>query len=324
MGRDMTQAPGQSGSGNGQPTFLDKIEQIAKIFATGAIPIIVGVGGWIIQTSIEHDKERAAKVQQDQQSAVDKEKISLEYVKIAKDILTSTEKDVPQELTKWSWRLLDGVSPVKFDKEDLNRLIARGERIPTPTASSSFSSLAPEYDQMFNGMRLIETPQKIDPIVDKLLEGKARYTEVEKRTGVPWFVVGLVHYEETGFNFQTHLHNNDPLTARTVNVPIGRPPQGEPPFAWEDSAADALQLGGATGVQDWSIARILYLMERHNGFGYRRSRQINSPFLWNCTSYYAKGYYVSTGQFDPEAVPQRCGAAPLLKRLIDRQLIALK
>jgi lysozyme family protein len=227
-------------------------------------------------------------------------------------------------LTKWSWRLLDGVAPVKFDKDDLNRLIARGERIPTPTASSIFSALASEYDQMFIGIKLVETTQKIDPIVDKLVAGRARYSEVEKRTGVPWFMIGLIHYAEADFNFGTHLHNNDPLTARTVSVPAGRPTQGEPPFAWEDSASDALQMTGISRTQDWSIARVLYEIERFKGIGYRRSRQINSPFLWNCTSYYTKGYYVSSGSFDPEAVPPRCGAAPLLKRLMDRQLVALK
>ncbi len=318
----MTQAPGQSGKE--QPTFLDKTEQVAKIFATAAVPVIVGVGGWIIQTTVEHDKERAAIVQQEQQRAVDKDKISLEYVKIAKDILTSTEKDVPQELTKWSWQLLDGVSPVKFNKDDLNRLIARGERIPTPTVSSSLSALAPEYDQMFSSVKLVEATKRIDPIVDKIVASKARYSEVERKTGAPWFVVGIIHYEEADFDFGAHLHNGDPLTARTIKVPAGRPTQGEPPFAWEDSASDALQMRGSAAIQDWSTTQILYFMERYNGFGYRRNHQINSPFLWNCTSYYTKGYYGNDHDFDPEGVPPRCGAAPLLKRLMDRQLIALK
>src|SRR5437870_4838633 len=32
----------------------------------------------------------------------------------------------------------------------------------------------------------------------------------------------------------------DPLTPRTTHEPKGRPSAGNPPFAWEDSAADAL------------------------------------------------------------------------------------
>lgn len=319
----MTQAPGHTEASSGSSSFLDKAEQVAKIFATGAIPIIVGVGGWIIQTTIEHDKERAAIVQQEQQRAVDKDKISLEYVKIAKDILTSSEKDIPQELTTWSWRLIDGVSPVKFNRDDLDRLIARKERIPTPTVSSSFLSLASEYDQLFTSVKLVGGNQKIDAIVDRLLESKTQYTDLEAKTGVPWFVIGVIHYVQTGFNFQTHLHNDDPLTARTVRVPAGRPRTGQPPFTWADSAADALELAGAKNISDWSIARVLFEIERYNGFGYRR-HQINSPFLWNCTSYYTKGNYVSDGIFDPEAVPPRCGAAAVLKRLMDRQIVAFK
>jgi len=278
----MTLAPKQTETGQSPPlrSPLDNIEQGAKIFATAAIPVIIALGGWAIQATIEHDKEQ-----------VDKDKISLEYVKIAKDILTSTEKDVPAELTTWSWRLLDGVSPIKFDKGDLDRLIARKERIPAPSvpsASFDFLSLAPEYDQMFNSMRLTGGNERLDAAVGKLLAGKDRYAEVEKRTGVPWFIVGVVHYLETGLNFQTHLHNDDPLNARTVHVPAGRPRTGQPPFTWEDSAQDAFELTGVTKVPDWSIARVLYELERYNGWGYRR-RQVNSPYLWNCTSQYTKG-----------------------------------
>jgi hypothetical protein len=189
----LTLTPGQSEIGRAQPSrsLLDNIEQGAKIFATAAIPVIVALGGWAIQATIEHDKEQAAKIQQEQQSALDKDKISLEYVKIAKDILTSTEKDVPAELTTWSWRLLDGVSPIKFDKGDLDRLIARKERIPAPSVPSTsfdFLSLAPEYDQMFNGVRLTGGNEKLEAAAEKLLEGKVRYANVENRTGVPWLL----------------------------------------------------------------------------------------------------------------------------------------
>jgi lysozyme family protein len=133
----------------------------------------------------------------------------------------------------------------------------------------------------------------------------------------------MLHYTDRGLDFQTHLHNKDPLTDRTVQVPAGRPKLGQPPFTWEDSASDAVELFGATSTPDWSIARVLYFMERYNGFGYRR-RQVNSPFLWNCTSQYTKGQFVADHVFDPEATPERCGVAALLKRLMDRQLIALK
>jgi hypothetical protein len=178
---------------------LDKIEQAAKIFATTMIPIIVALGGWMIQTTIEHDRERAARIQQDQQSALDKDKISLEYVKIAKEILTSSEQKIPKELTTWSWKLLDGVSPIKFDKDALNRLIEREERIPPPApalAPTNFASLAPEYAQMFKEMKLIKGKRELDSDVMKIVDNKARYDAIEKLTGVPWYVVALIHKEK--------------------------------------------------------------------------------------------------------------------------------
>ena len=69
---------------------------------------------------------------------------------------------------------------------------------------------------------------------------RARYASVSAQTGVPWWVIGLIHMMEAGQSFRCHLHNGDPLTARTVQVPAGRPKTGQPPFIWEESAADAL------------------------------------------------------------------------------------
>jgi lysozyme family protein len=328
----------ENGSIQPPPSRLDNLEQGAKIFATAMIPIIVAFGGWMIERSIEHDRENAAlvqqqaqdaaaKVQQDQQSSLEKEKISLEYVKIAKDILVSTEKDIPAELTKWSWELLNGVSPVKFDEDDLKRLIERKDRIPAPVIPSgssptSFESLAPEYDQMFKDVRLTLNNERLDTVIERIAANKARYVALQTTTGVPWFVVGVVHYLESDLDFTVHLHNGDPLAARTVHAPVGRPKNGQPPFSWEDSAQDAFELSGTNTVRDWSIVRILYELERYNGLGYRR-RQINTPFLWNCTSNYAQGLFNPVGVFDPNLVAAKCGGAALLKRMMDRRLIAL-
>jgi lysozyme family protein len=299
---------------------LDKIEQAAKIFATTMIPIIVALGGWMIQTTIEHDRERAARIQQDQQSALDKDKISLEYVKIAKEILISSEQKIPKELTTWSWKLLDGVSPIKFDKDALNRLIEREERIPPPApalAPTNFASLAPEYAQMFKEMKLIKGKRELDSDVMKILDNKARYDAIEKLTGVPWYVVALIH-KESGFNFNVHLSNGeDPLTSRSVNVPAGRGP-----FAtWEESAVDAVLYDGINRVNEWTIPRVLYELEKFNGFGYRRHGVV-SPYLWSCTSHYSKGRWDAKG-FNPEGMFSRCGAAALLQALIERKLVAL-
>ena len=164
------------------------------------------------------------------------------------------------------------------------------------------------------GRRLAATDARVRAIAD----GKARYDQVANATGVPWYVIGIIHEMEGGLNFTTHLHNGDPLTRRTVQVPAGRPPTGMPPFQWEESAVDALNFDGFAAVRLWSIERIAYQLEAYNGWGYRsRNTRVNSPYLWSATNNYQKGKFVRDGVFDPNAVSAQIGAMALLRRLMD-------
>lgn len=132
--------PGKSKNKIKSISRLDQLEQIAKITATVLVPVVLAIGGWIIQTTIETDKQRATQILSDQQRAVDKERVSLEYVKIAKEVLTASDKALPKELTRWSWKLLNDVSPTKFDAEDLTRLIEGNERIPNKSVTRTFTA----------------------------------------------------------------------------------------------------------------------------------------------------------------------------------------
>jgi lysozyme family protein len=135
-------------------------------------------------------------------------------------------------------------------------------------------------------------------------------------------VIGFVHIADSNGDFTKHLHNGDPLTARTTHVPQGRPIQGEPPFTWEDSARDAINMTGLKNFKDWDLGAILQRLEQYNGFGYR-GHNVNSPYLWNCSDKYEKGRFGSGGGFDPNAVAVNCGAAPIIRRMMDRGLIVL-
>ncbi|MBX4390438.1 hypothetical protein K4H03_30615, partial [Mycobacterium tuberculosis] len=78
------------------------------------------------------------------------------------------------------------------------------------------------------------------------------------------------HGLEASFNFRAHFHNGDfPLTARTRQVPAGRPTRWLPPSDWELSAQDALRLLGYTNQSDWTLERTLFRLEAYNGLGYR-------------------------------------------------------
>jgi len=181
---------------------------------------------------------------------------------------------------------------------------------------NSFEALKAAYEALFgNCAARPEWAGQIAWHRRKLLQYRPQYEAVTARTGAPWWFVGIVHGLEASFNFAAHLHNGDPLTARTVRVPKGRPPVWGPPNDWVSSAADAIAFEGHSGQADWSLARALHRFEGYNGFGYRK-QGINSPYLWSFSNHYEKGKYARDGVYDPDLVSKQCGAAVMLKALI--------
>jgi hypothetical protein len=127
---------------------------------------------------------------------------------------------------------------------------------------------------------------------------------------------------EASLNFTKHLHNGDPLSHRTVHVPAGRPKKGKPPFAWEESAQDALALKGLSAKTEWSLAGTLYQLERYNGWGYRLHHpHVLSPYLWSFSNHYKSGKYIADGTWSDTAISRQCGAAVLLRRMAEKNQI---
>jgi lysozyme family protein len=156
---------------------------------------------------------------------------------------------------------------------------------------------------------------------------RKRHETVQAATEVPWMVIACIHSLEANLSFNGHLHNGDPLTARTVRVPAGHPRFGAPPFSWEDSAVDALQmkLKRMNEISGWSIPECLFFFECYNGWGYRTGEGRNttpanrSPYLWSFTEHYERGKYVHDHVFDRNAVSKQIGAAALLRVLMDME-----
>jgi len=192
-----------------------------------------------------------------------------------------------------------------------------------------------DYINLFDTCRVNSLGLKYAaPKVNEILEHKADYEAVQKRTGAPWFFVACAHYREAGLKWNAHLHNGDPLTARTKRVPKGLPehePHGEPlldkngkqigrSYTWQESAFDAIRHQGLLTWKDWSLPGILFQLESFNGFGYRY-KGINAPYLWSFTNHYTKGYYVKDHVFDPNAVNKQMGVACLLKDMQNRGVL---
>ena len=191
-------------------------------------------------------------------------------------------------------------------------------------ANISFTdALRKEYENLFNSCIIRpERVSAVEVIINNLVANRDRYQNVSDIQGIPWSFVAVIHNMEASLNFTRHLHNGDPLAARTVQVPSGRPKNGNPPFTWEESAADALSIKGLNAQTDWSLSGTLYQLERYNGWGYRQYHpNVLTPYLWCYSNNYSSGKYVADGTWSDTAVSKQCGSAVLLRRMSEMNII---
>ena len=194
------------------------------------------------------------------------------------------------------------------------------EKVPKVTHSWSEN-----YKKLWQTMIIRPEWQKTaDAIAKKIIARQSRYAAGVAGTQVPWWFIAVVHAMECSLRFDQHIHNGDPLTARTVRVPRGRPPAGAPPFTWEESVRNSIAYEKLDKVDDWSLPSVLFHWHRYNGINneYKR-RGIPTPYLWSGSQHYRKGKYVKDGVFDPEAVSAQTGAAVILKAMIELGAVEL-
>jgi lysozyme family protein len=195
------------------------------------------------------------------------------------------------------------------------------EPTPEPPPTSPVPHAA-EYAQYFSSM-VIDSHRlsEIQGIAHKIQQGMSRYQTVAEAVGLTyWPLIGVIHNLESGCDFNTHLYNGDPLTARTVRPPVGRPTTGNPPFMWAFSAIDALRHEGFDKWHDWTIIGMAYMLEKYNGFGYR-PHGVPSPYLWAGSSIYTKGFYTDSG-FDPNLVSRQIGGMTMIRYFFDQGIVA--
>ena len=186
-------------------------------------------------------------------------------------------------------------------------------------------ALRAEYKNLFDSCRINADRQaEVARLAAAIVQRRSRYEAVGTPLSIPWFFIGVIHNMECSQRFDQHLHNGDPLTARTVHVPAGRPAAGDPPFTWEVSATDSLVHEGLDKVTDWGLSGLLYQTEKYNGFGYRtRHPDVLTPYLWSASQHYTRGKFVADGTFDPDAVSKQIGAAVLLRQMVDQGVVSL-
>lgn len=181
-------------------------------------------------------------------------------------------------------------------------------------AEPSFAKLRPIYRQRWNAAN---PAPKWRPAVDRFMaiiyRNRGRYQSVSDETGVPWYFIAAAHMRESSCDFRGVLHNGEHIIGkgrRTTLVPKGRGPF----TSWEEAAVDALRLHGLHKIKDWPIERVLYELERFNGWGYYYKNRV-SPYVWSGTTLYKSGKYVADGVYDPSHVDSQLGCAIILKRV---------
>jgi lysozyme family protein len=150
-------------------------------------------------------------------------------------------------------------------------------------------------------------------VAHRLIAAKPRYQAVQAETGVPWFIIAVIHEREATQRWDKQLGQGDPLNAVSCHIPAGRGP-----FAtWEDGAYDALVncAPHAARWTDWSAGGALTLLEQYNGLGYA-ARGLPSPYLWSGTDQYRSGKFVRDGVFDPDVIDSQLGCAGLLRAMM--------
>jgi len=193
------------------------------------------------------------------------------------------------------------------------------EVVPTPSAGWSDN-----YQQLWESMTIRpEWRTPVKKIATEIIANQNRYVAAVEGTKVPWWFIAVVHAMESGMKFTTHIHNGDSLSQRTVNVPIGHPALGTPPFTWAVSTREFLTYKKLDLITDWSLTNALFLWHRNNGINNEyKARHIPTPYLWSGSQHYLKGKYTADHKFDPEVVSKQPGAAVLLRALIDLKAVS--
>jgi lysozyme family protein len=164
------------------------------------------------------------------------------------------------------------------------------------------------------------------PVAERLAApaAKARYQKISEATGVPWFVIAVIHEREASQDWTAQLGQGDPLGQMSTHVPKGRGPffnhPDDPPLqdAFYRGALDALIdcAPYAARWKDWSPGGTMTLLEQYNGLGYA-NKGLPSPYIWSGTDQYRSGKYVRDGVFDPNEVDEQLGCAGLIKAMME-------
>jgi lysozyme family protein len=145
---------------------------------------------------------------------------------------------------------------------------------------------------------------------------RSRYETVSRETDMPAKLIAALHWRESTGNFNTYLHQGDPLGRAAVNFPYNIPTF----YSWENAAVHALDQKKHLQTQlemtsdTTNTASIATYAEAYNGLGYHNANR-DSPYVYSGTNHYSAGKYVRDGQFSRTTVDSQIGVMPLVGAL---------
>ncbi|BAZ39399.1 hypothetical protein NIES4101_53520 [Calothrix sp. NIES-4101] len=214
--------------------------------------------------------------------------------------------------------------PLQVDAAGSTPTVANTGGLALPTAGSGGSILsrpsgrtkvaqADYYRKVWESMAI--RPDRASMVQREgqtAVKNRSRYEQVQKATGVPWYVIAAIHFRECSYRFDQNIANGDPLTRRTTRVPAGRIPNVPPPYTFEQAAIDALQKDSRFSGTNWGdIIDVMWRLESYNGFGYLNKGR-PSPYLLAGTQHYDSGMYVRDGVYSAGTKDPRIGVMAII------------
>lgn len=182
----------------------------------------------------------------------------------------------------------------------------------------NLNQLKASYEQMWANCTIqpsmvAELTQVCTKLMDQ--QHKGAYQAVEKITGVPWFVIAVIHEREASGHWWASIAQGDPWNRLSTHIPKNRGPFK----SWQDAAIDALKNCPPFMAknQDWSAGGTLIHLVQYNGLGYEFKHNEWSPYIWAATNHQERGKYVADGHYDPSAWDAQLGCAAMLKRMFE-------
>lgn len=143
---------------------------------------------------------------------------------------------------------------------------------------------------------------------------KGIYSQIQELTGVPWWVVAVIHEREASQSWMANIAQGDPWGHVSRHVPKGRGPF----HSFVDAAVDALKncAPKAADWKDWSAGGTLTILEEYNGLGYEEYHAEASPYIWGATNQEQRGKYVGDGEYSAATWDTQLGCAAMLQAMM--------